>query len=254
MAIVEAASCGLQVVSTKVGGIPEVLPSSLIVLTEPNVDAVFAGVLQAIEKVIVNRNSYKASKQNGIASSSSTASSSLPSSNDEYNLLNNIKRTRQEIEKTIDPNAILNKRNRKRKLRSINTAKNHDIFEMPTDRVKCPFECNEIVGQLYNWHDVTTRTERVYKTVMIEADPTFGDKLNCYLRACTPFLLVVSFSFLLLKLLDYIQPRKYIDVARSFNGSQYDESKGGDTKDDIANSIYKNNQYSVYKNNLNEEK
>lgn len=49
MAIIEAASCGLQVVSTKVGGIPEVLPSELIILTEPNVDAVYEGLLKAIE-------------------------------------------------------------------------------------------------------------------------------------------------------------------------------------------------------------
>ena len=34
--IVEAASCGLQVVSTRVGGIPEVLPPHLISLAEPN--------------------------------------------------------------------------------------------------------------------------------------------------------------------------------------------------------------------------
>lgn len=37
IAILEAASCGLQVVSTKVGGIPEVLPDSMITLCEPNV-------------------------------------------------------------------------------------------------------------------------------------------------------------------------------------------------------------------------
>jgi len=37
MAIVEAASCGLQVVSTSVGGIPEVLPKSLILLVEPEI-------------------------------------------------------------------------------------------------------------------------------------------------------------------------------------------------------------------------
>ncbi|XP_063410123.1 phosphatidylinositol N-acetylglucosaminyltransferase subunit A-like isoform X2 [Mytilus trossulus] len=36
IAIVEAACCGLQVVSTKVGGVPEVLPPDLIYLAEPN--------------------------------------------------------------------------------------------------------------------------------------------------------------------------------------------------------------------------
>lgn len=37
MAIVEAAASGLQVVSTRVGGIPEVLPPELITLSEPTV-------------------------------------------------------------------------------------------------------------------------------------------------------------------------------------------------------------------------
>ncbi|KAL7292480.1 hypothetical protein TKK_0014056 [Trichogramma kaykai] len=48
MAIVEAASCGLQVVSTKVGGIPEVLPPDLIYLVEPTVSALIEGVEKAI--------------------------------------------------------------------------------------------------------------------------------------------------------------------------------------------------------------
>lgn len=55
MAIVEAASCGLQVVSTNVGGLPEVLPPSLIKLTEPSVDGLLTGVELALEDLRANR-------------------------------------------------------------------------------------------------------------------------------------------------------------------------------------------------------
>ncbi|XP_032969540.1 phosphatidylinositol N-acetylglucosaminyltransferase subunit A isoform X3 [Rhinolophus ferrumequinum] len=51
MAIVEAASCGLQVVSTKVGGIPEVLPENLIILCEPSVKSLCEGLEKAISQL-----------------------------------------------------------------------------------------------------------------------------------------------------------------------------------------------------------
>lgn len=38
IAIVEAASCGLQVVSTRVGGVPEVLPNHMIRFAEPSAE------------------------------------------------------------------------------------------------------------------------------------------------------------------------------------------------------------------------
>ncbi|KAG2457198.1 PIGA protein, partial [Polypterus senegalus] len=50
MAIVEGASCGLQVVSTKVGGIPEVLPEDLIILCEPTVKSLCEGLEMVIAK------------------------------------------------------------------------------------------------------------------------------------------------------------------------------------------------------------
>nr|CAG4646216.1 EOG090X0515 [Macrothrix elegans] len=49
MAIVEAASCGLQVVSTKVGGIAEVLPPEMIWLAQPNVNAIVSALDDAIK-------------------------------------------------------------------------------------------------------------------------------------------------------------------------------------------------------------
>lgn len=55
MAIVEAASCGLQVVSTNVGGLPEVLPPKLIKLTEPSVDGLLGGAQLALNDLMANR-------------------------------------------------------------------------------------------------------------------------------------------------------------------------------------------------------
>ncbi|XP_052212714.1 phosphatidylinositol N-acetylglucosaminyltransferase subunit A-like isoform X2 [Dreissena polymorpha] len=48
IAIVEAACCGLQVVSTKVGGVPEVLPPEMIKLAEPSVKDLVEKLEEAI--------------------------------------------------------------------------------------------------------------------------------------------------------------------------------------------------------------
>ena len=39
--IVEAACCGLLVVSTKVGGVPEVLPRHMIIFAQPNIEGMY---------------------------------------------------------------------------------------------------------------------------------------------------------------------------------------------------------------------
>lgn len=178
MAIVEAASCGLQVVSTRVGGIPEVLPPNLIHLTDATVDALYRGLLTAIQKLQIERKNVHTNKS---INHSSTISIKLR------------------------PNGITN---------NIETGKHHDLPMLePKKTVLCPYECNEILRRLYNWNDITERTERVYQRVLKEKDPSFGVKLNRYLSACIPFVLIVSFSYLLLKFLDIIEPRKNIDVA-----------------------------------------
>ncbi|XP_030852765.1 phosphatidylinositol N-acetylglucosaminyltransferase subunit A-like isoform X1 [Strongylocentrotus purpuratus] len=50
IAIVEATLCGLQVVSTRVGGVPEVLPEDLILLVEPSVKGILSGLEEAISR------------------------------------------------------------------------------------------------------------------------------------------------------------------------------------------------------------
>uniref|UniRef100_A0ACD5TY17 Uncharacterized protein n=1 Tax=Avena sativa TaxID=4498 RepID=A0ACD5TY17_AVESA len=49
IAILEAASCGLLTVSTRVGGVPEVLPDDMIVLAEPDPEDMVRAVKKAID-------------------------------------------------------------------------------------------------------------------------------------------------------------------------------------------------------------
>ena len=52
MAILEAVACGLTVVSTKVGGIPEVLPEKYIQFVEPEVGSIELGLVEAVNRVL----------------------------------------------------------------------------------------------------------------------------------------------------------------------------------------------------------
>eukprot|EP00004_Rigifila_ramosa_P018377 TRINITY_DN4564_c0_g1_i2.p1 TRINITY_DN4564_c0_g1~~TRINITY_DN4564_c0_g1_i2.p1 ORF type:complete len:448 (-),score=121.24 TRINITY_DN4564_c0_g1_i2:47-1342(-) len=54
-AVLEAASCGLVVVSTCVGGVPEVLPDDMVHLARPEPNDMVGAVCAAIERVQTNR-------------------------------------------------------------------------------------------------------------------------------------------------------------------------------------------------------
>ncbi|RZF40368.1 hypothetical protein LSTR_LSTR008798 [Laodelphax striatellus] len=148
MAIVEAASCGLQVVSTRVGGIPEVLPPELIYLTEPNVSSLLAGLERAISDMEVGHN-------------------------------------------------------------------------------VSPLECHLKVKALYNWMNITERTEKVYNFVVGEPVKDLTAQLQSYLSpdgtistGMFLFTVLISFLYLMLQALEWLVPRNGIDVARDFNSQE----------------------------------
>ncbi|GMF07325.1 unnamed protein product [Ambrosiozyma monospora] len=53
--LVEAASCGLLVVTTKVGGIPEVLPAKMTVFSNPDEDSLVEALTSAVQKLKENQ-------------------------------------------------------------------------------------------------------------------------------------------------------------------------------------------------------
>ncbi|KAH8403648.1 hypothetical protein KR215_000427 [Drosophila sulfurigaster] len=195
MAIVEAASCGLQVVSTSVGGIPEVLPNSLILLTEPDIEAIYSAILVAIER---HRN---------IAT---TTSPSAASSNGH-----------------IPPKTETNCRSKRAKRRK---KQGNDVPSMPatvqmaaiapgfdsgnkTEPVLCPYRCNELVETLYNWEDVAQRTAKVYERVMKERAFTLSELIYAVYQCGAWFLAFLVVGHFMLRLLEYWRPRSRIEVA-----------------------------------------
>lgn len=50
IAVVEAASCGLYVISTDVGGVGEVLPPDILHLAKPNPDSIIKAIDEGIPK------------------------------------------------------------------------------------------------------------------------------------------------------------------------------------------------------------
>lgn len=196
IAILEAVSCGLYVVSTRVGGVPEILPPDVMSFAEPRVDAIVASITRAIPHV----------------------------------------------------------------MRLYEEKRNYQM------------EVHEMVRQMYNWHTVAERTERVYRKVLdehqqqqlvedhdnnhFEASPDTSplrtpsahssshlsplpsippDKgslfslsltrlsaySSCGIFAGLLFALVVILDHLLWRALEYIDPRDSMDVAIDFKKDEY---------------------------------
>lgn len=210
MAIVEGASCGLQVVSTRVGGIPEVLPSELIILTEPTVESVFKGLLYAIERQIVHRQGVNCTNGHTSSSSSSGGNGRIaakltnglhshePAHHGKLGKFNKIaqelhttesrrhKRTssdgsRTEISVVESPrhrrNFSAGSRRDFAKMTHGGRRSSHDFTRREGPQVLCPFKCNQIVSSLYSWQNVTMRTEKVYRRALKEPVRTNGEQL-----------------------------------------------------------------------------
>ena len=144
IAIVEAASCGLSVVSTNVGGVPEVLPQHLIRLADPRADS----LSEALSDVIQN----------------------MAPMND-------------------------------------------------------PHEIHAQVREMYSWHKVALRTEKVYQAALKCRKLSFVDRMRVYLTVGpVAGILTVVFTvldFAVWKLLEYIQPKESIEIASDFPIKRY---------------------------------
>eukprot|EP00656_Telonema_subtile_P052350 TRINITY_DN7282_c0_g1_i5.p1 TRINITY_DN7282_c0_g1~~TRINITY_DN7282_c0_g1_i5.p1 ORF type:complete len:251 (-),score=66.10 TRINITY_DN7282_c0_g1_i5:98-850(-) len=148
IAILEAAACGMMVVSTNVGGVPEVLPEDLVVLADP----VTSQLVSAVERAIL-------------------------------------------------------------RVPSVNPEKQH-----------------ERVTQMYSWHNVAWRTEKVYQRILRATEQQHGQQpvLDRYkaVYACGPvagklFCIMLTIDVLVHYLLCWLWPEANIDIAPDFDFERY---------------------------------
>ena len=145
IAIVEAASCGLSVVSTNVGGVPEVLPPHLIRLADPRADALSEALSEVLDTIDIE----------------------------------------------------------------------------PLD----PFDIHSQVREMYSWHKVAKRTEKVYDAALKCPKLSFIDRMRVYLTvgpvAGLACVLMTVLDYGLWLLLEWLQPRSSIEIATDFPYRRY---------------------------------
>ncbi|XP_061396891.1 phosphatidylinositol N-acetylglucosaminyltransferase subunit A [Musca vetustissima] len=214
MAIVEAAACGLQVVSTNVGGIPEVLPDSLIILTKPEVDSIYEGILKAIKRLENHNNKIHTPNTSNQNTTSTPVADHSHKNGGKYsrkvkkrNSVKNMSKSTSTCQQT--------KTNANDIARNNDYGNDDDEINNSSQAILCPYKCNEMVASLYNWDNVTQRTEKVYESVLKEPSRSLGEILHSYLRADVwSILLPISMLHLILRFLEYIRPSRYMEKAK----------------------------------------
>jgi len=196
IAICEAVSCGLHVVSTKVGGIPEVLPDQLITLAEPSISSVTSALESAIQRL-----------KKGEFLSPETCHEMIK---DMYTWQDIARRT--EIvydERTLAGQKLEQRREAQSVCREKNESSANEDSEM-TLRWR---------GESHSLGDCRSEVKTGdidYETGRNEYGALMDNLKNCY--SCGPFVgkfLVVGvlLDYLYLKILDWVYPVELIDIA-----------------------------------------
>lgn len=244
MAIVEAASCGLQVVSTSVGGIPEVLPNNLILLAEPDIEAIYAAILVAIDRhrrickvAKIEEGSGRAKRKrkkkgtarpaNGAAIGAMTVEAGTAAGGDPGKSVT-ASAGDGTAERAADDGAAGTDRlagGEGTPARAAGDTRGAigggatTVFGDGGSTGKqagpelCPHRCNELVETLYNWEDVAQRTIKVYDRVLKERAFTLSELIYAVYQCGSWFLAFLVVSHFTLRLMELWRPRSRIEFA-----------------------------------------
>ncbi|PVV03378.1 hypothetical protein BB560_002143 [Smittium megazygosporum] len=206
ISLVEAASCGLLVVSTKVGGIPEVLPEHMIEFAKPEEDDIVNSISKTIHKAMKRRKALSKSPINGTDIQKTELGESF--------YLN-----KSSSETLLSPkNSNFGKSNLIKKPNSINSC-------LKDKSLASPQTFHGEVKKMYSWHNVAYRTEIVYYKIIDQPKLPLIERLRLYYGcgrvAGKLFCMVAVVDFLLCVLFEWIWPTSKIEVAPNFPKAKY---------------------------------
>uniref|UniRef100_A0A0X3PTM6 Glycosyl transferase family 1 domain-containing protein n=2 Tax=Schistocephalus solidus TaxID=70667 RepID=A0A0X3PTM6_SCHSO len=221
IAIVEAASCGLIVVSTAVGGVPEVLPPHMLRLAPVSASGLANTLADTIEEVRQQRIIWD-QESRFLCSSPSALDDSPPTPH-----------SSEHVGRDESPMATsLSLANRVLEAETVRSPSSRttvdDLFQNPSvTSVSTPawppisasrqiWQRHREVEELYTWPNVAERTEKVYFTAMNQPRGSSRTGMLAALCRLGPvggkiMALAWAFEWLLLIILEWLWPAKNID-------------------------------------------
>uniref|UniRef100_A0A5K3FHZ3 phosphatidylinositol N-acetylglucosaminyltransferase n=1 Tax=Mesocestoides corti TaxID=53468 RepID=A0A5K3FHZ3_MESCO len=213
IAIVEAASCGLLVVSTRVGGVPEVLPPHMIRLAPASASGLASTLANAIEEVRQQRLDW--SRELAMVRSES-------------------------VDSACDV-AVHRKQSRERSvsfpLLPADEAKGYGAESIlgceqiprasqahwpPASAFRVAWQRHNDIHKFYTWTDVAKRTEKVYHAAMTRSPITCRQAMTAAYRKLGPVCgkimgIAWAIEWLLIVILEWLRPANRIDRVPYFN-------------------------------------
>ncbi|CAD7929918.1 unnamed protein product [Amoebophrya sp. A25] len=226
IALVEAAACGLKVVSTNVGGIPQTLPSYMMRLADPDPMAIFCALEEAILEVEAERRRDAKVVQGGTAEYTRKKDfipAAVGCREEEDTLGGGSTPTTSDLagksRVIVGEDAARGSRDEPSKRRcDFPPEKYAPAVRSHADRERRWAQHAE-VRSLYSWPDVCRRTEGVYYRVVDEPRRTTQDLLldmpqRLGFISGLLYAYMISLEVVLIKLLQAVHPARLVQVVR----------------------------------------
>ncbi|KAM3184105.1 hypothetical protein ACTXT7_009032 [Hymenolepis weldensis] len=208
IAIVEAASCGLLVVSTKVGGVPEVLPPHMMRLAPASASELASTLANAIEEVRQQRLLWSQETSPIRSVSQETLHSQEQSSRRAVSQCEESEATKVKLEKVENATGL--------NMGCPRIQRTLPPSWPPASAVEIAWQRHREIRQFYSWHDVARRTEIAYQAAMSRPRITPLEAARAAYRKLGPIcgkIMAIAWivDWILLIILEWLRPANTID-------------------------------------------